>query len=138
MSHICFSSQLLRLTSLSLSGWQIVFWRTILVPELCPTIMFIICWDFLMVQQILFWPEGKQSVVISNKLIYTSCLMSCQRTKDLGSKKIRKYQENLETSYNYCLVICPPPEIKILSVLVEISSKNRNWTFPIVRYFTWK
>ena len=84
-SHICFSSQFLRLTSLSGSDWQIAFWRTSLVPELYSTIMFIIFWDFLMVQQFFFWSEVKQSMVISNKLIYTSCLMSCRTTKDLGS-----------------------------------------------------
>ena len=60
------------------------FWRTSLVPELYSTIMFIIFWDFLMVQQFFFWSEVKQSMVISNKLIYTSCLMSCRTTKDLG------------------------------------------------------
>ena len=33
---------------------------------------------------------------------------------------MRKYQENLKTSQNYCLVLTPPPEMKILSALPKI------------------
>ena len=36
------------------------------------TIMFII-WDFLIVKQIFLSPQVKQSVIMSNKLVYTSC-----------------------------------------------------------------
>ena len=43
-----------------------------------------------MVEQILFSPQVKRSVVISNKLVYASCLTSCQTTKELGSQEIRK------------------------------------------------
>ena len=43
-------------------------------------------------------PQVKQSVIISNKLAYTSCLMICWTTSDLASKEIRKCQENIETS----------------------------------------
>ena len=31
-----------------------------------------------------------------------------------------KYQENLKTSQNYCLVVSPPAEVKILSEVVKI------------------
>ena len=44
------------------------------------TIMFIIFWDFLMVAQIFLWPQVKRSVIISSKLVDTSCLTSCQLT----------------------------------------------------------
>ena len=38
------------------------------------TIMFIIFWDFLMVEQIFFSPQQKRGVIISNKPVYTNCL----------------------------------------------------------------
>ena len=33
---------------------------------------------------------------------------------------MREYQENLEHSWNYCLVLSPPPKMAILSVLAKI------------------
>ena len=39
--------------------------------------MFIIFLDFLMVEQIFLSPQVRRGVSISNKLIYTDCLMSC-------------------------------------------------------------
>ena len=35
-----------------------------------PTMMFIIFWDFLMDEQIFLSPQGKRSVIISNKVVY--------------------------------------------------------------------
>ena len=61
-------------------------------------IMFIIFWDFLMVEQILFSPQTKQSVIIGNKLVYFSCLTSCRTTSDLGSQQIKRYKKNLKDS----------------------------------------
>ena len=49
-----------------------------------------------------------------------SCLMTYRTTENLESWEIRKYQENLKISYNYCLVVSPP-EIKALSALAKIS-----------------
>ena len=43
-------------------------------------IMFIIFWNFLMAEQIFFSPQMKRSVIICNKLVYTSCLTSCKTT----------------------------------------------------------
>ena len=34
-------------------------------------------WRFLMVEQISLLPQVKQTVVVSNKLVYTSCFTSC-------------------------------------------------------------
>ena len=65
------------------------------------TIMFIIFWDFLMIDQILLLPQVKRSLIICNKLVYKSCLTSC-----------------------------PPPEMEILSVLVKISLKTEIELFP--------
>ena len=42
------------------------------------SIMFITFWDFLMTEQIFLSPQVKGSKIISNKLVYTSCLTSCQ------------------------------------------------------------
>ena len=41
-----------------------------------------------------------------------------------------KYYENLKTSQTYYLVLSPPPEIKNLSALVEISWKTEIELFP--------
>ena len=44
-----------------------------------------------MAERILFSPQVKQGVIISNNLVYTSCFTSCQ------SYEIKKSQENLKT-----------------------------------------
>ena len=43
--------------------------------------MLIIFPDFVMVEQILLSPQVKRSVIISNILVYTSFLTSCERFK---------------------------------------------------------
>ena len=43
------------------------------------TIMFIIFWDFLMLEKFFLSPQVKRRVIISNKLVYTSYLTSCRR-----------------------------------------------------------
>ena len=45
-----------------------IYFRSLLAP----TIMLIIFWDILTVEQILLSTQVKQSVVISNKLVYAS------------------------------------------------------------------
>ena len=50
-----------------------------------------------MVEQIFLSPQVKRSVIIINKLVYTSLLTSSRMTEDLGFLEIRKYQENLKT-----------------------------------------
>ena len=67
-----------------------------------------------MVEQFFPSPQVKLSVIISNKWY----IRVAERFK---ACEIRKYQETLKTSWNYCLVLCRPPEIKILSALVKIS-----------------
>ena len=37
------------------------------------------------IHRIFLSPEVKRSVIISKKLVYRSCLASCQTTSDLGS-----------------------------------------------------
>ena len=54
--------------------------------------------NFLMIEQIFLSSHVKRNVIISNKLVYKSCLRKCQTTLDLGSQQIWKYQENLKTS----------------------------------------
>ena len=41
-----------------------------------------------------------------------------------------KHQENLESSYHYCVALSPPPEMKIFSALVKISGKTEIEHFP--------
>ena len=45
----------------------------------------IILWGFLMFCQIFLSPQVKRSLIVSNKLVYTSCLTSSPTTSDLGS-----------------------------------------------------
>ena len=47
------------------------------------TIMFIIFSDFLMFEQIFLSPQVKRNMTITNKLVYTSLLTSCQTTQNL-------------------------------------------------------
>ena len=42
--------------------------------------MLIIIWDFLMAEQVSFWPEVKRNMIFGNKLVYISYLTSCQMT----------------------------------------------------------
>ena len=49
-----------------------------------------------------------------------------------------KVQNNVKTSCKYNLVPSLPLKKKILLILAKRLLENRNWTFPAVRYFTWK
>ena len=40
-------------------------------------------------------------------------------------QEIKKYLGNLKTLYNYCLVLSPPPEMKILLVLIQSPEKQK-------------
>ena len=42
----------------------------------------------------------------------------------MGSSEIRKHKKNTKTSWNYCLVLSPPPKMKILSVVAKIFWKT--------------
>ena len=46
--------------------------------KILQTILFMIFWDVLMVDQIFLSPEVKRSLIISNKLVCTSCQTNCQ------------------------------------------------------------
>ena len=60
------------------------------------TSMFIIFWDFLIIEQILLSPQVKQSGIISNKHgIYE---LPHELPNHLRLKEIRNYQENFKTS----------------------------------------
>ena len=63
-----------------------------------------------MFYQIFLSPQVKQSLIISNKLVYTSCLMRCRTTYDLRSQEIRKVQNSVKTSWKYDLVPSFPPK----------------------------
>ena len=93
-------------------------------------IMFIIFWDFLIVEQIFLSPQVKQSVAISNKLVYTKCrLVYTSRLKTYDLKKLGNIRKNC------CVVLTTPPKMKILSVPAKISWKIE---IELFLYFTWK
>ena len=101
------------------------------------TIMVIIFWEILVFYQIFLSPQLKRSVIISNKHgIYKlpHKLPHDLRLRKLGKNKV--YQNNLKTSRNFNLVSSFPPKININTS--KILFENRNWTFPVVCYFTWK
>ena len=72
-----------------------------------PTIMFLIFWDFLMIDQIFISPHMKRAWLVIN-MVYTSCLMSCRATSEdlrkLGN--IRKISE-LYGFISSCTVVLP-------------------------------
>ena len=69
--------------------------------------MFIIFWEFLMVKQYFLSPQMKGSVIISNKLV-----------------KISGKSQNL-IELLPSVFFSPPPEMKILSLLIKISWKTK-------------
>ena len=75
-----------------------------------------------MVEQIFLPPQVKQSVIISNKLVYTSRFTGCRMTEE--------FEKNLKTLCNYYLALSPPTEIKILPALVKISRITEIELFP--------
>ena len=79
--------------------------------------------------QILYLPQVNRSVIINDKLVYTNYLTSSETTYNLGCQEIRKYLENLKFSLIYFLVLSPPPEMKFLSVLVDISPEKQKLNF---------
>ena len=87
--------------------------------------MFIIFWDFLIVEQIFLAPQVKGSMINSNKHGIYDFPYELRNSLWLRILELRKFQENLKTSYNYFLAISPFPEIKILSALVKISWKTK-------------
>ena len=92
--------------------------------------MYIIFSDFLMIDQIFLLPQVKQGVINFKKLVYMSRFRSCCTTYNLESQYIRKYQEIFKTSCNYCAVLSPLLEMKIISGLAKISCKIEIEPFP--------
>ena len=91
-----------------------------------------------MVEHIFLPSQAKRNLIISNKLVYELPHMLPNDLKlwtILGnweiSGKSQKFMELLPSAQF-------SPEMKILLLLVKIWNFLKNWTFPIVRYFTWK
>ena len=83
---------------------------------LLATIMFIVFWDFLIAEQIFLSPQVKRSLIFKNKLVD-------KVAKRL--KEIRKYQENLKTSQNHCLVLSLTPKMKFWQYFFKISKLSK-------------
>ena len=93
--------------------FYIIFWKT--------TIMFIIFWDFLMVEQIFISPQVKWSLIISKKTgTYELCHeLPSDLKKLVNIKKISKFLK----------MLILPPQMKMLSALPKKLLKNGIWTF---------
>ena len=80
-------------------------------------------------------PQEKRNVFINNKLAYTSCLTSCRTTQDLGNKEIsEKWQSFMEL---FSSAHTSPQKENFVCTSKNLQ-KNRNWTYPVVRYVKWK
>ena len=80
-------------------------------------------------------PQEKRNVIVSNKLVYTSCFTSCRTTQDLGNKEISEKWRSFmklfpsgQTSSQNENFVCTSKNLQ----------QNRNWTYPVVRYVKWK
>ena len=62
------------------------------------------------------YPSNESNIIFT----WLNSLYNPFKTQDL-----RKYKENLKTSQNYCQVLSPLLEVKILSVLVKITEKQK-------------
>ena len=62
-----------------------------------------------MVEQVFLSPQVKRSLIISNKLVYTSCLTSCQNAVTLSYEKLGKIMKisKLRRIIAYCLELSP-------------------------------
>ena len=62
-----------------------------------------------MVEQVFLSPQVKRSLIISNKLVYTSCLTSCQNAVTLSYEKLGKIMKisKLHRIIAYCLDLSP-------------------------------
>ena len=83
-------------------------------------------------EQIFLSPQVKWSVIISSKLVYTSCLTSCWKFRKLGNiKKISNLHRVIASS-----------SVLLLKLKFCRTGKNllkyRNWTSPVVCYLKWK
>ena len=97
--------------------------------------MFLIFWDFLMIDQIFISPHMKRAWLVIN-MVYTSCLMSCLPT----SENLRKLGNIRKISKLYGF-ISSCTYVSRFENFVSTSKnllKNRNWFFIGVSYFTWK
>ena len=90
------------------------------------SIMYIIFWDSLILYQIFFSPQVKQSMILSNKHGIHQLPHKLPNDLRFGSQEIRK--ENLEiflkirksvNFINYNPVTSLPPRLKVFSILAE-------------------
>ena len=117
--------------------------------------MFIIFWVFLMDEQIFLSPKLKWSMIISNKLVCTSCLTSCWTVLAFTSKKqklnfsrsaifhrktfwwLRKFPTHLQWNEAWSLAVNRYTRVNLRAAVWfgPLQVKIGNWTFP---NFTWK
>ena len=102
------------------------------------TILFIIIWDFLTVEQTFLSPQMKRSMIISNKhgiYMLPHDLKKDLRMRILGNQEISgKSQNFIELLPN---VWSPSRNGNLVSTIKNLL-KNRNLTFPVVLHFTWE
>ena len=92
-----------------------------------------------MVEQIFVSPQVKRTVIISNKLVHTRRITSWV-AKQLKTQDLRKLRSIMKISKFIELLPCA--EFSFRDEFFLSTSKNllksRNWTFPVMRYFTRK
>ena len=102
------------------------------------TILFIIIWDFLTVEQTFLSPQMKRSMIISNKhgiYMLPYDLKKDVRMRILGNQEISGKSQNFKELLPN--VWSPSRNGNLVSTIKDLL-KNRNLTFPVVLYFTWE
>ena len=102
------------------------------------TILFIIIWDFLTVEQTFLSPQMKRSMIISNKhgiYMLPYDLKKDVRMRILGNQEISGKSQNFKELLPN--VWSPSRNGNLVSTIKNLL-KNRNLTFPVVLYFTWE
>ena len=106
------------------------------------TIMVIIFWELLMFDQIFLTPQVKRSVIISNKhglyeLLYTSVTGVAQQIQTQDPLKLVYTRKIPKPHKTIAQRSVPHPNKGFVNTSKKLL-KNRNWTFPIASYFTWR
>ena len=102
------------------------------------TILFIIIWDFLTVEQTFLSPQMKRSMIISNKhgiYMLPYDLKKDVRMRILGNQEISGKSQNFKELLPN---VWSPSRNGNLVITIKNLLKNRNLTFPVVLYFTWE
>ena len=126
--HMKYLSSSLFTTEIFLELW---------IGYIMSTIMLIIFWDFLMVEQIFFHHKWKEAWLLVIKWYIRVTSRITERITDYHLRKLEKIRK-ISKPYRILPSAQSPSQIDNFGSTSKNLAKSRNWTFPVVRYFTWK